>query len=158
MVREFRYPRYRIFTSGLAPVLLMAAGLGWVLLDRQALPRWMPVPFVILLLGLGLFAAIGTLHYPSRVVVSDEAIEFWFLGRKHRYQWKDVKEMRVTIFFMDDRALVRIGDPGLTYGRYWITSEIENHRELLALLRPRATSWVEPSRDIRGRLKDTKKN
>jgi hypothetical protein len=78
-----------------------------------------------------------TLHFPSRVVMSEAGISFHRYGRAHRFAWSDVQSIRVRRFLVRDRVLVRIVPSPPWRGRYWILDGIERFEELVRSLEAR---------------------
>jgi hypothetical protein len=73
-----------------------------------------------------------TLHFPSRVVLDDDAVAFFGYGRVHRYRWDDVARVRVRRFLVRDRVMVMIAPAPAWGGRYWIGEGIDGFEELVA--------------------------
>jgi hypothetical protein len=76
-----------------------------------------------------------SLHFPSRVEVDDEGVEFARYGRVHRFAWRDVRRVRVRRFVLRDRVLVRLEPSGGTWrGRYWIVDSLPEFERVVQAL------------------------
>src|SRR4051812_29499205 len=78
-----------------------------------------------------------TLHFPSRIDVSDTSITFHRYGRVHRFAWRDVERVRVRRFIVRDRVLVRIAPASAWQGRYWVLDSIDGFDALVKSLEAR---------------------
>jgi hypothetical protein len=96
---------------------------------------------IVLALGIGasLAWALGTLHFPSSVQLTDEAIAFSAYGRRHVFPWRDVTRVRVRRFLVRDRVLVRVTPAGAWRGRYWLTDGLDGYDTLVRELERRAS-------------------
>lgn len=83
---------------------------------------------------------IATLHHPSRVELTPDAISFSAFGRTHVFAWSDVTRVRVRRFAVRDRVLVRITPASALRGRYWLTDALDGYDALVEELARRATS------------------
>ncbi len=79
-----------------------------------------------------------TLHFPSKVELTDDAIAFSAYGRRHVFAWGDVTRVRVRRFLVRDRVLVRLTPAGTWRGRYWLTDGLGGYDALVAELERRA--------------------
>jgi hypothetical protein len=98
-------------------------------------------PFAIALsLGCAAVLAWGvaTIHFPSRVEITPEAIAFHGYGRAHVFAWDRIARLRVRRFLVKDRVLVRVTPAGAWRGRYWLTDAIEGYPALVEELERRA--------------------
>lgn len=57
---------------------------------------------------------------PDKVMVSGESITFCAYGKEHRYLWKDVTQFKAKEFTGARKLFIRINQPGLFRGRYWL--------------------------------------
>ena len=96
----------------------------------------------VLALGIGasLVWAFFTLHFPSKVEVTDDAIAFSAYGRVHVFPWREVTRVRVRRFLVRDRVLVRLAPASTWRGRYWLTDGLSGYDALLRELERRAGS------------------
>jgi len=94
--------------------------------------------------ALGLAWGLATLHRPSRVSVDDDGVTFARYGRAHRFDWRDVRDVRVRRFLVRDRVLVRIEPSAPMRGRYWLHRGLVGFDELVARLEARRQEGVPP--------------
>ncbi len=113
-----------------------------IVLVALALAAWTGGPWGAAL-AIGAIASLAwglvTLHFPSRVEVTDDAIAFSAYGRTHVFAWCDVARVRVRRFLVRDRVLVRVVPAGAWRGRYWITDGLDGYDALVAELERRAS-------------------
>jgi hypothetical protein len=81
---------------------------------------------------------LATLHFPSKVELTDDAIAFSAYGRRHEFAWRDVARVRVRRFLVRDRVLVRLAPAGAWRGRYWLTDGLGGYDALVKELERRA--------------------
>ncbi len=95
-------------------------------------------------LALGVAAAaslawgLATLHFPSKVELTDASVTFTAYGRAHAFAWRDVARVRVRRFLVRDRVLVRLTPSGAWRGRYWLTDGLDGYDALVRELERRA--------------------
>jgi hypothetical protein len=76
-----------------------------------------------------------SLHFPSRVEIDDAGVAFARYGRVHRFEWRDVRRVRVRRFVLKDRVLVRIEPSGGAWrGRYWIVDSMQEFDRIVQVL------------------------
>jgi hypothetical protein len=125
------YSRARWLVSIIGDDLVLVAVLVAIAVARP------PGPFPKVL-ALGIVAVLAwqlvTLHYPSRVEVTESGVTFFGYGRAHRFAWEQIRECRVRRFLVRDRVLVRVLPSSPFRGRYWILDSIEGFDELLKKL------------------------
>jgi hypothetical protein len=128
------YPRARYLTGVIGQdVILIGA-----LIVLAFLPPPEPLASALrIALPLVLLWGFVTLHVPSRIDVSDEAIVFHRYGRAHRFAWRDVERVRVRRFLVRDRVMVRIAPSSAWRGRYWIFDTIDGFDSLVRDLEKR---------------------
>jgi hypothetical protein len=79
-----------------------------------------------------------SLHFPSSVEIDDAGVEFARYGRVHRFEWRDVRRVRVRRFLLRDRVLVRIEPSGGAWrGRYWIVDSMTEFERVVHALEQR---------------------
>ncbi len=128
------YARGRWLVSVVGQDLVLASVLAWLALARP------PGPFSKAL-AIGIVVTLAwqliTIHYPSRVEVSDAGVAFFAYGRVHRFAWDEIRECRVRRFLVRDRVLVRVLPSSPFRGRYWILDSIDGFETLLTSLNAR---------------------
>ena len=64
----------------------------------------------MLALGIGASVvwALLTLHFPSKVELTDDVIAFFAYGRVHVFPWRDVTRLSIRRFLVRDRVLIRL--------------------------------------------------
>jgi hypothetical protein len=82
---------------------------------------------------------IATLHFPTRVVLSESHIAFSAYGISHTFAWADVTRLRVRRFLVKDRVLVRVSPAPAFRGRYWLTRQMHGFDDLVEELEARAS-------------------
>ncbi len=115
--------------------LLLLAALGVVVAVRPGGALSTPLAFAI---GFALVWGFVTLHVPSRVEVSAEAISFSRYGRTHTFAWREVERVRVRRFFVKDRVFVRLVPSPPWRGRYWVGEGIEGYARVVEELTRKA--------------------
>jgi hypothetical protein len=132
---SYVYPRSR-YLAGLVLQDVM------LLLALAILPILPPPPPLAYALAFALPAVLAwsfiTLHFPSRIDVSDDAIAFHRYGRVHRFAWRDVERIRVRRFIVRDRVMIRIAPASAWRGRYWVLDSIDGFDALVKSLEARA--------------------
>ena len=131
------YARGRWLVSVVGQDLVLLGVLLWLGFSRPPgpFPKALAIGIVVTLVW-----QIVTLHYPSRVEVSDAGVAFFAYGRSHRFAWDEVREWRVRRFLVRDRVLVRVIPSSPFRGRYWILDSIDDFDGLLRSLQaPRST-------------------
>jgi hypothetical protein len=131
---EHRYPR-KLFVASilLQDVLLCLVFVGIVAVRPSGAFAHALAVAAPLVLAWGAL----TLHFPSKVVLSDLGVSFHRYGREHRFAWNEVQAVRVRRFLVRDRVLVRILPSPPWQGRYWILDGIERFEELVRSLEAR---------------------
>jgi len=133
-VTRHAYPAARNVAARATDLLLIAVAL-WLLIARSGgrlgIALGLAIPLV-------LAWGVLTLHYPRAVTIDDRGISFEGYGRSHRFEWSDVRAIRVRKFLVGDRVLVRVLPSAPWRGRYWILESLEGYRELLAALQRQA--------------------
>ncbi|MBB6217420.1 hypothetical protein HNQ80_003539 [Anaerosolibacter carboniphilus] len=123
------YPR-RYFFAVTLPAILM-----FFLLIYGMIRNFQSVTFdiysmIIMVSVYGLFNNFISLSQPSSIVDDGESLEFHAFGRKHRYEWRKIQYIRIKEFY-NRKLYIRIDNPGLFRGRYWIkTSMYDDGDEL----------------------------
>jgi hypothetical protein len=79
-----------------------------------------------------------TLHFPSRVEVTSQGIEFAGYGRAHRFAWAEIERLHVRRFAVKGRVLVRVSPAPALRGRYWITDAMDDYDRLVDALEARS--------------------
>lgn len=117
------YPRGRWLVSVVAQDVVLLGVLIGLAIVRP------PGPFAPAL-ALGIVATLVwqlfTLHFPSRVELTESGVTFFAYGRAHTFAWAEIRECRVRRFLVRDRVLVRILPAPTFRGRYWILDSIED--------------------------------
>ena len=126
------YARGRWLVSVVGQDLVLLGVLVWLALARPPGPFPKALAFGIVVT---LVWQLVTLHYPSRVEVSEAGVAFFAYGRVHRFGWDHVREWRVRRFLVRDRVLVRVLPSSPFRGRYWILDSIEDFEGLLSALK-----------------------
>lgn len=69
--------------------------------------------------------------YPKHVIVDDESISFVSMTRTDRYVLDEVKNLYLRANARNGRLFIRIDDPTIFRGRYWVnTQDFNDGREL----------------------------
>ena len=69
--------------------------------------------------------------YPKHVVVDDESISFVSMTRTDRYVLSEIKNLYLRANARNGRLFIRIDDPTIFRGRYWVnTQDFTDGREL----------------------------
>ncbi len=79
-----------------------------------------------------------TLHYPTRVDLSDDGITFSAYGRSHHFRWEHVRRIHLRRFVVRDRVLVRLCPSSPWRGRYWLTTALADFDATVEALASRA--------------------
>lgn len=72
-----------------------------------------------------LFNNFVSLSQPSTVVDDGESLSFYAFGRKHKYTWDKIRYIRIKEFY-GRKIYLRIDNPSLTKGRYWVKTSMYN--------------------------------
>jgi hypothetical protein len=80
---------------------------------------------------------VVTIHFPSKVEITEAAIAFHGYGRAHVFAWDRIARVRVRRFLVKDRVLVRLAPASAWRGRYWLTDGIEGYPDLVRELERR---------------------
>jgi hypothetical protein len=131
----FAYPRGRWLTGAGAQDIVLAVAIAVTLAVG---PGGMAGAFLCAACAAVLLWGVTTIHFPSRVVITDEGIAFHGYGRAHHFAWSAVRSLRVRRFLVKDRVLVRIGPASAWRGRYWLTSSIADFDALVRELEERS--------------------
>ena len=130
----FAYRRARYVTSVLGQDLLLCALLLVFVIFRPGHAFAAPLAIATaVVLAWGVF----TLHFPSKVELTEGGIAFFGYGRVHRFPWNAVQRVKVRRFLVRDRVLVRLGPAPAWRGRYWIVDGIEGFDALVSELERR---------------------
>jgi hypothetical protein len=129
------YPRARYLAGVLGQDVVLVAALVVLALGVPHAPL---AAALFVAIPAALAWGIVSLHFPSRVEMSDDAITFHRYGRAHRFAWRDVARVRVRRFLVRDRVLVRLAPSSAWRGRYWILDSIEGFDALVRELERRA--------------------
>ena len=131
----YAYPRARHLVSVLGQDILLVGLLIAIVAMRLGGRLSFPLAVAIAIV---LAWGILTLHFPSRVEMTESGVTFFGYGRSHRFAWGDVERVRVRRFLVRDRVLVRIAPSMPWRGRYWILDGIDGFDGLIAELESRA--------------------
>lgn len=133
----FAYPRARYVLAVLAQDLLLSALLLAFAIFRPSGAFAAPLAIAAAaVLAWGIF----TLHFPSKVELTDVGVAFFGYGRVHRFRWSSVERVKVRRFLVRDRVLVRLGPSPAWRGRYWIVDGIDGFDALVSELERRSAS------------------
>ncbi len=128
----YEYPRARYVTSVLAQDAVLLVAIAFATWSGGALGGVLAMAGATTLLW-----GLVTLHFPSKVEVTDEAITFSAYGRTHVFAWRDVTHIRVRRFLVKDRVLVRLAPATVWRGRYWLTNGLGGWDALICELERR---------------------
>jgi len=131
----FAYPRPRWIARVVAQDALLVLALGYAAYRGGPLGAVLGAAIVVT-------AAWGlvTLHYPSRVETTAEAISFSAYGRTHAFRWDELTRIHVRRFIVRDRVLVRLYPTTSWRGRYWLTDGLDGFDVLVRELEQRGKS------------------
>ena len=128
------YPRRGRLALALQDVLLALVFAG-LLVERPHGPLGIAL---LLAIPASLCWSLLTLHFPSSVDCTADAIAFHRYGRVHRFEWRGVERVRVRRFLVRDRVMVSLSPSPTWRGRYWLKDSLDGFDALVAALEQRA--------------------
>lgn len=135
-MKEYKYSFAFYFVSSLGPIILLTGLLVWGIMGRLEDSVNPIYHLVIIVVPVILLSSLVALNQPDKITDDEEIISFYGFGREHRYRWADIKFLKVKEFIFTDRILLRIGEPRVLGGRYWMNVDsLENGKQLLEKLK-----------------------
>lgn len=109
------YARKVTFTGILCAGVLIYSAVSMVL--GGITPGWVGVGAVA---AYTVWETFISLSNPSQVKMDENGIVFYAYGREHRYNWSEIRRLRIKEFTGARKLFVRINRAGLLRGRYWL--------------------------------------
>ncbi|MDI3481271.1 MAG: hypothetical protein PWQ97_926 [Tepidanaerobacteraceae bacterium] len=132
-VYKYKYSYYLI--SQLIPAILIIGVFVWSIYQRIYFPENILYRLLIVVMPVVIISTFITLNTPHKVIIDGDNIHFFSFGMKHSYDLSKIKKINVNEFIFSDKYLVRLGEPSVLRGRYWISNNILGHDELLAFFK-----------------------
>lgn len=134
IVKHYQYETGRFVAVILLPVLIMAGLLVWgisLMLSGEQTAFAQVLVYGSLML---LFFSIIGIHTPSRIELDDEKIIVHAFFVTHTFYWDELTFAQLRVYKQTGKIYLRLGTKHLFKGRYWISTDIENFRELFETL------------------------
>lgn len=129
-MKIYRYNSHRYFFAVIVPTFFMIGILVYAVINNLKELQFNIYSLMIVVTVYGIFNNVISLSNPSKIIDNEEYIEFYSFGRKHRFYWNNIKYIRIKEF-NNKKIYLRIGNPGLLKGRYWIkTSMYDDGNEI----------------------------
>lgn len=124
------------------PVLVMAGLFVWAVYGLLSENRFPLDELILYTMPVLLLSSFIGLHNPSSIKVTDQSITFSGFGRIHTYTWEEAGIIFVRKYEYAGKTFIRLGKPRILGGRYWITHEMNDYKELLSLLEQKSQKDV----------------
>lgn len=124
-LKIYKYDYQRYFFSIVIPTFFMFGILIYGILNNLRTLSFNIYTLCIIITVYGLFNNIISLSNPSKIIDNGKEIKFFSFGRVHTYSWEKVKYIRVREFY-GRKIYLRIDNPSLIKGRYWIKTAMYN--------------------------------
>lgn len=132
-VYKYKYSYYLV--SQLIPAILIIGVFIWTIYQRIYFPENIIYRLLIVVMPVVIISTFISLNTPHKVIIDGNNIHFISFGMKHSYDLAKIKKINVKEFIFSDKYLVRVGEPSVLRGRYWISNNIIGHDELLAFFK-----------------------
>lgn len=118
----------RVVFSGILAALVFLIGIHHILRGSPLKYLWLFVCFLSLYT---ISVNFISLSYPRKVVFKDNKLIFSAFNREHIYNLDEIKKFKVKERHLAKKMYIRINNPSLLRGRYWIDlKEYSNYKEL----------------------------
>lgn len=129
-MKEYKYSFTRYLWSTIIPDFFMILLLIYGIFKNIENPNFNIYSIVIIVSLYGINNSFIALSYPKDIIISNKNIKFHSFGRKHVYYWNDVKSFKIKEY-QGGKLYLRVGNPNLFRGRYWINTRMFNNGEEL---------------------------
>jgi len=131
-LKKYEYDSTRYFWGVTAPGIFMIMLLIYGIKENINNPTF-GIPSLIIITTLyGINNTFIALSHPKTIVIDKEGIEFHSFGRVHSYSWARLDYFMVKEFSAR-KLYLRIENPKLFKGRYWIKTNMYNDSDELYL-------------------------
>lgn len=113
------------FTAAFCTVIFLYGCLKLIVTANAA---WI---IVLIVSGYTVWNSFVSISNPSKIILSDTEIVFCAYGREDRYIIKELKDFKVKDFPDVKKMFVRVNNPTLFTGRYWIPASSFNDSDEL---------------------------
>jgi len=134
-MKVYKYSPIQYFASSIGPVILMIIILIYTIFIQIQTPIKGLNNTIIFIVSLLLLSELGALNQPQKITDDDQFLTFYGIGRKHIYKWSNIKSLKIKIFPLGNRLLIRIDNYGFSKGMYWIDKKMMNSIELINKLK-----------------------
>ncbi len=129
-LKIYEYDSKRYFFAVKAPTIFMIIILVYSLIINIKNPGINIYSLCMIICIYGIFNNLVSLSNPKRIIDEEKEIKFFAFGKFHSYKWEEIKYIRIKEFY-NKRIYLRIDNPKLTSGRYWIKTKMYNKGEEL---------------------------
>jgi len=134
-MKKYRYSKWMVCSKNFVPLILMVGLFGYGIYGYLIDEHNELYKLLILVMPFLILSSVIGLQFPSSITVTKEGILFEGFGRQHKYDWSEVKnEMKIKKYDFAGQIYIRIGNPRIFGGRYWISYKMDGYSELLSEL------------------------
>lgn len=136
--KSYSYRQSKIVMSFLLPTILMIGLFIWGLYGLVTVgPLWL-YKLIVMVMPVLFLSSFWGLHHPTAVQLTDRGIAFKSFGLKHEYAWDAVETLKLKQYPLAGKTYIRIGEPRLFGGRYWLSEQMDGYRKLVDFLTEKA--------------------
>ncbi len=126
----YKYDEKRYLFAVTIPTIFMFIILVYSLMLNIKDPQINIYTLYIIVCIYGISNNLISVSNPKMIIDDGKQIKFYSFGRTHEYEWEQIKRIRIKEFY-NKKIYLRIDNPGLLKGRYWIKSAMYNNGEEL---------------------------
>ncbi|AKC65656.1 hypothetical protein HF326_03130 [Bacillus altitudinis MN12] len=139
-MQQHAYSRTSAMFSIFLPALLICVFFLWSLYTLMSAG---PEPLAVLgvyTLPILMLSSITGLNQPTNIMISEDELKIGAFGRWHTYAVSDIKgKLFLKPYPHIGKVYVRVGPARIFGGRYWISSEMSEYKQLVQSLQSLAT-------------------
>ncbi|HHW03812.1 MAG TPA: hypothetical protein GXX35_13570 [Thermoanaerobacterales bacterium] len=155
-MKIFKYKYSYYLVSQLIPGILIVGVFLWSIYQRILFPENILYRLLVIVMPVVILSTFVSLNTPHKVIIDKNMIHFYSFGMRHSYDLNKIKKISVKEFIFSDKYLVRLGEPSVLRGRYWISNNIIGHDELLKFFKEKEKSFAIQSCNISNKKSNKK--
>lgn len=130
----YKYPISFYISNVLLPIIVMIGLITWASIGtyNEGLTTLNKLIFTVVPV-LFLFGFFG-ISTPGKIIITDKSITFSAYGIKHHFKWNEVNLLQLKGYDSIGKIYIRVGNPTMFKGRYWVNNTISNYLDLREVL------------------------